>query len=461
MRLITKLVAPLSMKITKFENISIYIFCCLFSFLIFYLVNDIYFNNNLLIDLLGLTVAIFWVGLLIIFMLSGVNKAASKNYVGFLFVLGLFHLGIPLGGFFEYGNDYYDKNLSRWYYSEYTIKSFIVVYLFLVGYAISNIFPVKSLNFKSGFFCFNNEYNYKLIFILYLSLVLLWIFFVRFISGVSNYTLYAEGNASSNILNAFFVYGNNLIGFLFVLLCLNKKYAKNSLITMFFWAIFALPIGLRGEVFFPIVMSIPFLINNNIIRLNIFKLTSMVIIILTGLSAIFIYRHGEAVEGTEINPLATIIEMGGSLRPVYESIKWIEGKELNFFYGETYWAPIERVITKIIPYIDRLPANEDMRLMNVVILNKAGPYGFSIIGESFINFSYLGTVFIGLICGLFLKSFDLSTSKNNFLILALVFALFFHIRQSFVGGFAVFSFSIIFCLTLKLIFSLLEGKYKK
>lgn len=447
------------MKFSKFENISIYSSCGCFFILIFLLVNSYSIVRATLIDYVGLTVAVFWLSMLFIFMLSGINDAAKRMYVGFLFVLGLFHLGIPLGGFFEYSNDYSDKIISRWYYGEYTVKSFIAIYVFIVGYAISNFFNIKSLNFENKLYSFKTDFDYKVIFIVFSLLVFSWIIFVRFISGVSNYTLYAEGNAGSNILNAFFVYGNNLIGFLFVLLSLNKKYAKKSLFIMIFWSIFALPIGLRGEVFFPVVMAIPFLIQNEIIKLNIIKLLSIVTIVLTMLSAIFIYRHGEAVEGTEINPLSTIIEMGGSLRPVYESVKWIENSELNLFYGQTYWAPFERIITKFIPYVDRLPATEDMRLMNVVIFDKAGPYGFSIVAEAFVNFSYIGNLIIGFFCGLLLKSFDNSSNKNNFLIISLIFALFFHIRQSFVGAFGVFLFAMILCFALKMALIIFRRKY--
>ena len=75
--------------------------------------------------------------------------------------------------------------------------------------------------------------------------------------------------------------------------------------------------------------------------------------------------------------------------------------------------------------------------MNVAIFEKAGPYGYSIVAEAFVNFYYIGTFIVGLLSGLLIFYYDNSNRKNIYL-LALVFSLFFHIRQSFVGAFGVF-----------------------
>jgi len=445
------------MNISYSQSISLFFLIGISLISIFLLNNIIILENDLLIKYLGGIVAITWVSILFVLSSKGFNEAIKNNYYGFLAVLGLFHLGIPLGNFLNYSNDYYDGILSRWYYDKYTINSYIAVYLFILGYLLNLFVKIRKVEFKTSLFKLD-DLSLKVAFCFYIFIVIAWVIFVKLIGGVNNYSQYALLSSSSSIFSFIFSYGNNLIGILYVLTSSSKQYSKRALYILLIWAFFALPIGLRGEVLFPLIIGLTFLIEYKTIKLNFIKIIMISSIVLTALSAIFVYRHGEAVENTEVSPFAALVEMGGSLRPVSESIKWISTNEVNLYLGETYWAPLERLLSKFIPYIQRLPANEDMRLMNVLIADKAGPYGFSIIAESFINFSFLGCFLVGIISGFILKYYDSLANKNNFLILAIVFAIFFHIRQSFVGAFGVFLTFLIVCIVLNLISYGIKGK---
>ncbi|PKG88824.1 hypothetical protein CXF58_01750, partial [Psychrobacter sp. Sarcosine-02u-2] len=250
-----------------------------------------------------------------------------------------------------------------------------------------------------------------------------------------------QDNSQIPILNFAFVYLNQIIGFLLVILCTLKKYAKLAVFIFLIWSLVAFPLGLRGEVIFPLVIALPLLVINGVVRVSYTKAIVGIATILTLSSLVFIYR-GESGSNKEIDvsPLATVAELGGSLRPVYEVSKWIDNKEMKYQYGATYYAPFERAFLRLLPIKERVSADEDMRLMNVAIAKKAGPYGFSIIAESKINFSWLGVFFIGLFTGMILKVVDkrISLESYGLIALSLVFALFFHIRQSFVGAFGVF-----------------------
>ena len=50
-------------------------------------------------------------------------------------------------------------------------------------------------------------------------------------------------------------------------------------------------------------------------------------------------------------------------------------------WGASYWGPIDRNLTYIVPGWTRLPAEDDPRLLNVVIQDRVGPVGFSPIAE--------------------------------------------------------------------------------
>lgn len=423
------------MIIDKSQYIAIYALICLSSIIVFFINTIILESDQNMILLLGTVVVITWLISLILLSYKNINEAIKYNFFGFLIVFGLFNLGIPLSNLFSYNNEYLDTNISKWYYTNYTISSFICVYLFLIGFLIS-IFIINKKN-EVETITDKNRKGYKIIYMLYIFLVFFWIFLTKIVGGIGNYTEYAEGATNSSLFSVLFVFGNNLIGILFVILSTQIRYCKKILKFFILWAIFALSIGLRGEVFFPLMIAISNLVRFEIVKFNFIKIVVSSSLVLTLLSIIFVYRHGEVVEGTNISPLATISEMGGSLRPINETIKWINTNEFSLFLGETYWAPFERLLTKFVPFINRIPANQDFRLMNVAIFEKAGPYGYSIVAEAFVNFYYIGTFIVGLLSGLLIFYYDNSNRKNIYL-LALVFSLFFHIRQSFVGAFGVF-----------------------
>lgn len=445
------------MNITHNQGIGLIFLAICSGILIFMINNILILQKDMLIYLMGSLVTIFWLLTLSILSIRGLNNSLHHNFYGFLLILGLFHLGIPLGNFFGYSNTYYENGLSRWISNDYMVASYISVYFFILGYIITLLFKLKKSQIKDVNLTFN-DFDIKISFYLYIFLILFWIIVVKIVANVSTYSEYSHVNNSSLFLNFVFVYGNSLIGMLYVLVSSNRKYSKKALYFLLLWGIFALPIGLRGEVIFPLMIGITFLVSQKIIKFYFAKAFILCGLVLTVLSAIFVYRHGEAVEGAEVNPLATLIEMGSSLRPLNESVKWIYNNEVYLFYGETYWAPFERLITKFIPYVDRMPASEDMRLMNVLIFEKAGPYGFSIIAEAFMNLSFLGCFIIGMVSGLFLKFFDAQKENTNFIFLCLIFALFFHIRQSFVGAFGAFLTFIILCILVKTVSYILASR---
>jgi hypothetical protein len=175
--------------------------------------------------------------------------------------------------------------------------------------------------------------------------------------------------------------------------------------------------------------------------LNAYKLTSILIVILIVIPVIKETRHsGDYSDFGKVDLNSSLIEMGSSIRPIFESINWIENKEVVYYLGQTYIAPFERTISKFIPFYEVPNAYDDQRLMNVVIAEKSGNYGFSIIAESFINFSFIGVMLFGFITGILIKWFDSLLLHNLSIIdfslkLVIIYSLFFHIRQSFVGSF--------------------------
>ena len=435
------------MKINHLQSGALYLAIFLFS-LILFSINDQY--NLQLLDSIGFIVTSFWLLSLFILQLNGINKASSTLYFGFFIVLGLFHLGIPLSLFFNYEGDYFADYFNRWFYSIYTMESLYAVYIFLLAYLLSFFYkPTNNFNItKIRIFEIKACYL-KTFLCLYIIIVTSWIFIVKFLYNIDNYAIY-QNNSQVPILNFVFVYLNQIIGFLLVILCTSKVHAKIAILIFLIWSLIAFPLGLRGEVIFPLVIALPLLVINNIVKVTYTKAIVGIVTILTLSSLVFIYRgDSDSNKEIDVSPLATIAELGGSLRPVHEVIKWTDTQDMNYQYGATYYAPFERAFLKFFPIKERVPATEDMRLMNVAIAEKAGPYGFSIIAESKINFSWIGVFFVGLFSGITLRILDTKIRLESYslLTLSIVFALFFHIRQSFVGSFGVLIVNLAFSLT--------------
>lgn len=413
---------------------------------------------------LGIIVVVFFGAALFTLSQSGINNASSKLYFSFFIVFGLFHLGVPLGAAIgEFGEEA-ASYIDLWYFTEHTYKALMAVFVFMVGYLVAfivplrinkagmpNIFILRSLHF---------DYGSRILTIL----VFLWILVVKLYFDVDTYTEYYEF-ADNALLKFVYTYFNGLIGFLFVLLCFSEEYRKKAIFMFLLWAIFAFPMGLRGGVLFPLAIAIPILVNKKVIKITAARAVVGVFFLLLLISLVFNYRgHGEIVEGAVISPVGAIVEMGGSLRPVHEVLKWHGMGETDLLMGQSYWAPFERTISKFVPFYSVPDAFDDDRLMNVLIVKKAGPYGFSIAAEAYINFGFFGVLMIGFGAGMLLMWLDLRLAslmvlQYSFIDICVVTSLFFHIRQSFVGAFGAFAIGFALCVLLSFIYKV-KNKYK-
>jgi oligosaccharide repeat unit polymerase len=132
-----------------------------------------------------------------------------------------------------------------------------------------------------------------------------------------------------------------------------------------------------------------------------------------------------------INPLNAIAEMGSSLRAIEEVITW-RNTGFELLYGESYWAPFERQLALFLP-IERLPSLQDKRLLNVVVMERAGPIGFSPVAEAYANFGEKGIILISIFLGGLFAKLDrvASTLRSDILIGVAIIPLFVMIRNSF------------------------------
>ena len=202
-------------------------------------------------------------------------------------------------------------------------------------------------------------------------------------------------------------------------------------------ALVALPLGLRGEILFP---SIAVLVASarcgRVLSLRAVSALGLALLVL--IPVVREVRHTGVRDLSqtvlEIRPFDAFAEMGGSLHPVEKVVRWrVEGDPLE--KGSSYWAPFERAFRRLLPGIDSVAAEDDRRIMNVLVVERVGPIGFSPVAEAYRNFGAVGVAFVFAILGGILAALDgISDRRIAVLAVATVYVpLLSNVRNSFVS----------------------------
>ncbi|GAA5135729.1 O-antigen polysaccharide polymerase Wzy [Thalassotalea piscium] len=270
------------------------------------------------------------------------------------------------------------------------------------------------------------------------GLMLLFMVLVFFAIGfgtgaLSSYGAYLEIVKKSPLITLIFVYIYLFIGMsiVFVAASYREGFGYTYFIVFAIWGLLAFKVGLRGEVMFPTAVTAAIL-GRRRIPLKTHKLFLAVTLMLFATIIVKNARiSGDYSSVDNINPLNAIAEMGSSLRAIEEVITW-RNTGFELLNGESYWAPIERQLALFLP-IERLPSLQDKRLLNVVVMEKAGPIGFSPVAEAYANFGEKGIIIMSLVLGGLFAKLDRisSTLRSDILIGVAIIPLFVMIRNSF------------------------------
>ena len=375
--------------------------------------------------------------------------SVASTYLG---VYIIFHFGI----FIAFGTRLSQTGLSpslelaisRWFFDSPQIRlallaSTIGCFAFLLGLGISllrgnNINHAFALSNRNETVDNNFADNLQAIaFILLFIGIFGWFGLVITRGGIGllfgSYISYLNV-ASSPWLGYFYFFIS--IGFPILYSQRDTRLKKIGIFLFFVWCIFALTLGLRGEVLFPLAATFV-LLGRRGFKIRPASLILLTFIVLTSLSFVRESRLLEfrayQFELVDLNPANTLVELGSSLRPVVEVIRWNENGD-PYIYGASYWAPVERAITLFIPFKERLPGTEDDRLLNVLVQQRVGPIGFSPIAEGFRNGGFIGVFIVMLLHGYIVGWLDSlpQTPRNMALIPVIFVPLLIHVRNSFV-----------------------------
>jgi hypothetical protein len=203
------------------------------------------------------------------------------------------------------------------------------------------------------------------------------------------------------------------------------------------FAVIGLPLGLRSEVMFPAVGMLVALARRGKTLTPAKAIAAVAVVFLIVPIVRDVRESGlRALSPATLNlpGLDALAEMGGSLHPVEKVVRWhAEGEP--FQLGASYWAPFERGAARVLPGVRASTADDDLRLMNVLVLDRIGPIGFSPVAEAYHNFGPIGVVVVIGLFGLIIGAIDTAADpRTAVLLVATVYVpLLINVRNSFVS----------------------------
>ena len=198
------------------------------------------------------------------------------------------------------------------------------------------------------------------------------------------------------------------------------------------YAMFAFPLGLRGEVLFPLVAMLVVEVRRGM-RVRPLWTAAGALLIMMLIGIVRVTRAGGASGLLQLSslasPLDAVAEMGYSLRPTVVVLEWHRRGE-PFSDGETFIAVPLRAVAKLLG--EQLP-KVDFRLFDAEILARVGGIGCSPVAEAYHNFGTAGVVGVMALYGVVIAWFtraDRTPLKDAFLG-ALLVILLIQVRNGF------------------------------
>lgn len=374
----------------------------------------------------------------------------SKNSIGriyniYVFVYCIFHFGLII----IYGlglsiSPIFHAYISRWFFSYYGKYSIVLVSIGLVA-LIAGILFMKTIGNKDarqekmpGKYSNQDEVLTLAGFLLVVIPVLAWFTITISHGGVGLLTGSYETflKATAAYLSGGYFYFPIGWGLIMLTVASASQLRRLGFAVFALFALVALPLGLRGEILFPIFSSLA-VAGMRGMHLTLKKTLILGFCLLCAITALRQIRHVgiDAVSMSEVTvtPFDSLAELGASIRPVVEVVSWAGSGE-DFIYGQSYWAPIDRTMVYFVPGWTRPPLLEDDRLLNLLVQKRVGPIGFSPVAEAYRNFGKFGVVIIMFLTGLLLARIDLlpPTQTNQLIAGFIFFPLLVQVRNAFI-----------------------------
>jgi hypothetical protein len=198
-------------------------------------------------------------------------------------------------------------------------------------------------------------------------------------------------------------------------------------------------VGQRSVAMVPLV-TFAVLLAHRGVRLRRSVIVAAVLGCLVAIPAISVFRavgftNRELVNWTEVTPLDTFMELGGSLQATRAYVDWIEEGD-PLLLGASYWAPFDRqIVRRLIPGREPIPYEMDQRIPIRMMVERESAVGGSATGEAYYNFGTIGPVIyftgISLLFGLLTRLGP--SAYNSAMLGAAILPLYFNIRSDWLS----------------------------
>lgn len=331
-------------------------------------------------------------------------------------VLCLFHFGIPITASFGLLADNFREYIVGWYYSPSTNYAIVLACMGLVsgilGVCIAHLLPEIQTPTESSASDAYEKLATRVGLLLVALSVIGWLWLLVGTNGLailaSPYASYLEAKTTLNLIG--WTYFGLCLGMVFLAASRPSFGRTFGFVLCIVYGMIALPMGLRGEILFPLGATLVVLARKRVL-ISTFQTVTLLIVALSTISALRDIREvglGKLeLSEIQISPVAGINELGSSLRPVTEVVRWHEVMGEDFVYGASYLAPLERQLVYVFPGWRRMPGYLDERLLSVWIQNRVGAIGFSPIAEGYRNFGIVGVILAMFLTGLLLGRMEL------------------------------------------------------
>ena len=221
----------------------------------------------------------------------------------------------------------------------------------------------------------------------------------------SSYEDYLAAKATAPLQLVYYLLG---LGLVFASTGHERTLPKAAYVLFAIFAAIAFPIGLRGEVLFPLAAGLGVLAYRR--KLPGWKstlvLATALLVPITVVSQTRQEGLGNAGTALSFSPLAGLAELGRSLQVLQVTIAWHGTNQEPFMLGSTYWTPTVDQVRKYVLRASPADYTTNIHYMSTEVSERVGNIGGSVIAEGYHNFGPWGAVLILFLWGVFIASLE-------------------------------------------------------
>lgn len=203
------------------------------------------------------------------------------------------------------------------------------------------------------------------------------------------YTTYLEVKSAYPLQLLYYVLG---LGLTLALVDIRTWPARVAAASFVVFALIAFPLGLRGEVLFPLAVGTTLVAMQRKMPGPRF-LAVAAVVLLVPIAVVSQTRQADVDLGqASFSPLGGLSELGYSLQVVSATVEWHDTLDESYDWGGTYWAPIEDAANRYVLFREVTPESQNEAHMSTQVSSRVGGVGGSIVAEAYHNFTVLGAI---------------------------------------------------------------------